>query len=151
MVRLSTLGAPLTVSLEPSATTSGQSSSGQLTVDEVITMQLGAGLTDRQLFQILKDLRAKFGRKCIESHLKETLIKRKTVFSDLFSKEIVTFEDSKGCPLFRPFVFCHDLDEFIDRILFLRDDENLNNEDKLGFDDGKGILKPTLSMYDPCS
>ena len=81
--------------------------------------------------------------------MKETLIKRKTVFSDLFSKEIVTFEDSKACSLSRPFVFCHDLDEFIARILFLRDDENLNNEDKLGFDDGKGILKLTLSLYDP--
>ena len=46
VVQLRSLGAPLTVSLENSATASGKTSCGQLTVAEVITMNMGAELTD---------------------------------------------------------------------------------------------------------
>jgi len=46
-------------------------------------------------------------------------------------------------------VFCHDTQEFIDRILLLRGDMDVNQEDKIGFDDGKQVLKLTLSVYDP--
>ena len=58
VVQLRSLGAPLTVSLENSATTSGKTSCGQPTVAEVITIQLGAVLTDRQLCLILRKFQA---------------------------------------------------------------------------------------------
>lgn len=144
-IKLSTLGTPLQVSIhsKPSG------SSEQLSAKDVIGMQLNAGLSDRQLFQVLKDIRIRFGRKSVEANIRNILVERKTIFSDLFSTENITFSDCKGNSISRPFVFCHSVKEFIERILFLRGDENPSNEDKLGFDDGKGILKLTLSVYDP--
>jgi len=112
-------------------------------------MQINASLSDRQLFQMLRDIRLKFGRQSIESYVKSILTERKSIFSDLFSKEIIHFNDSKDKPIPRPFVFCYDTQEFIDRILLLRGDMDVNEEDKIGFDDGKQVLKLTLSVYDP--
>jgi len=58
-------------------------------------MQMNAGLTDRQLSQVLKDLTIKFGRKSVEANIKPALINRKTLFSDMFTNEVVNFVDSK--------------------------------------------------------
>jgi len=57
-VQLSTLGAPLTVHFCQKES----SSSKQLSASEAIAMQINAGLSDRQLFKVLRDLRLKFGR-----------------------------------------------------------------------------------------
>lgn len=142
-VQLTTLGTPLLVAIESSHRNS------QLSVDDAISMQSNASLSDRQLFNILRDIRLKFGRKSVESDIRAILIKRKAVFSDLFTKEIINFKDSKGNSLQRPFVYCDDINEFVDRICLLRGKDINNMEDKVGFDDGKDVLKLTLSIYDP--
>lgn len=144
-VQLSTLGAPLTVHFCQKES----SSSKQLSASEAIAMQINAGLSDRQLFKVLRDLRLKFGRKVIEKEMQSVLVQRKTIFADLFSKEMVSFVDLNGKTVVKPLVFCNDISEFIDRVLFLRGDDDLSNEDKVGFDDGKSVLKLTLSVYDP--
>ena len=125
------------------------SSAPQLSVNEAIAIQINAGLSDRQLFIVLRDLRLKFGRKAIQSEVRSLLVERKTIFSDLFSKEMVTFVDSKGDSILRPFVYCNDISEFISRIRFLCGDDDMSTDDKVGFDDGKSVLKLTLSLYDP--
>jgi len=145
-VQLSTLGTPLTVHFGPKESAL---SSEQLSANEAIAMQINAGLSDRQLFKVLKDLRLKFGRKVIESQVQSILVERKTIFADLFSKEMVNFVDSHGKSMIRPFVFCNDISEFISRILFLRGDDDLSTVLKVGFDDGQSVLKLTLSVYDP--
>lgn len=147
-VQLQTFGTPLQVALPGKASTSSTSSS-QLSVEEVVAMQSKAGLSDRQLFQVLRDIRVKFGRHSIESNIRSTLIERKTVFSDLFEKEVVNFQDSQDKDIARPFVYCTDVNAFIDRVVLLRGSEGLLQEDKVGFDDGKDVLKLTLSIYDP--
>ena len=144
-VKLSTLGAPLTVHIgekQPSSTP-------QLSANEAIAMQINAGLSDSQLFKVLRDLRLKFGRKAIESNIQSILVERKTIFSDLFSKEMVSFVDSHGKSMLKPFVFCNDISEFVSRVLLLRGDDDMSTYDKVGFDDGKSVLKLTLSIYDP--
>jgi G:T-mismatch repair DNA endonuclease (very short patch repair protein) len=148
-VQLSTLGTPLKVSLPPKQAADSSSSHSQLSVEDVISMQSSTGLSDRQLFQVLRDIRLKFGRHSVESNIKATLISRKTVFSDLFVKETVDFVDAKNNKIARPFVFCKNVTEFLDRILLLRGTDGFLNEDKIGFDDGKEVLKLTLSIFDP--
>ena len=144
-VQLATLGTPLSVSVGAPK----QSSQSQLTANELISMQVNAGLSDRQLFCILRDLHLKFGRKCVESKVHAMLVERKTIFADLFTQEITQFQDNDQNSLERPFVYCHDTQEFIDRICLLRGNSAFCTEDKLGFDEGKGFLKLTLSVYDP--
>ena len=144
VVQLSTFGKPMQVAVnQPVPSTS------QLSADDVVAMQVNAGLSERQLFKTLRDIRLKFGRKSVERDIKLTLKQRKGIFSDLFSQEIVNFKDSKGNTLSRPFVYCNNTKEFLQRISLLRGDHSLVNEDKIGFDDGKNVLKLTLSIYDP--
>jgi hypothetical protein len=144
-VKLSTLGKPLCVSIEPKKC----ESQATLSATDVISMKVNANLSDRQLFQILRDFRLKFGRQSVESNVKSVLSQRKSIFKDLFSQETIEFKDSKDNPILRPFVFCHDTQEFIERILLLRGDTDVHHEDKIGFDDGKQILKLTLTVFDP--
>ena len=147
-IELATLGRPQKVSTDAAKPNSSENAS-QLSVDDILSMRNSANLTDRQLFSILRDIRLRFGRKSVESNVRCILVERKTIFSDLFSTEIINFRDSKGNILERPFVFCHDSQEFIDRICLLRGNSPYCTEDKIGFDDGKGVLKLTLSIYDP--
>ena len=58
------------------------SSNSQLSANDVLAIQADAGLTDRQLLQVLKNIRVKFGRHSVESNIKSTLAKRKTLFAD---------------------------------------------------------------------
>ena len=148
-VQLSTLGSPLEINIHAKKTSNQSKLEEKLTTEDLVGMQLNAGLSDRQLFTVLKDIQIKFGRKSVEANIRNILVQRKTVFSDLFSKENIDFLDSKGLSISRPFVYCNDTQEFIDRIMFLRGDDSPSNIDKLGFDDGKEILKLTLSVYDP--
>ena len=53
-------------------------SSKQLTADKAIAMQIGAGLSDRQLLKVLKALNYKFGRKIVESKVWPIVVERKT-------------------------------------------------------------------------
>ena len=117
LIKQSILCTPMTVN---HVSSSKVASDKQLSVADVISIQLRADLTDRQLFQILKDPRANFGRKTIHSHVKKTLMERKTSFSDLVTKEITMFENSKGDAVSRPFVFCHDLDQLIGSVVLDR-------------------------------
>ena len=139
-IQLSTLGTPLPVTIGDTET---HNNSSQLSAVDLVSMQTSASLSDQQLFNILRDIRFKFGRKVIESNIKSLLVQRKTIFSVLFSKEIISFRDSKGNSLDRPFVFCHDTQEIIDRIRLLRDNSTYCTEDNIGFDDGKEVLLGT--------
>ena len=80
IVQLSTLGKPLQVAVQPEK----QNSNSKLTANDVISMQINASLSDRQLFQMLRDIRLKSGRQSIESNVKSILTERKSIFSDLF-------------------------------------------------------------------
>jgi len=52
IVQLSTLGKPLQVAVRPEK----QNSNSKLAANDVISMQINASLSDRQLFQMLRDI-----------------------------------------------------------------------------------------------
>ena len=73
LIKRSIFCIPMTVN---HVSSSKVTSDKQLSVADVISMQLSAGLTDRQLFKFCKDLRSNLDRKAIQSHVKKTLIER---------------------------------------------------------------------------
>ena len=145
-IQLSTLGLPL-----PLACGSGEQKDSlpPLNANDVIAMKINAHMTLRQMFSILKDLRLKWGRCAVTSHLKDELKESRNYFEDLFTHENKKFEDKDGNEVIRPFIYCNDLTELIERICLLRDWHLTEVEINVGFDDGKHLLKQTLIIYNP--
>ena len=93
---------------------------GYLTADEISKIQVEARLSDRQTLSILKNLRLKWGWKCIVPHIQEAMRDRKGLFGRFFVQEITTFLDSNGREIRRPFVYCSDIFEFVQTLAEIR-------------------------------
>lgn len=106
-IQLSTLGSSMQVSFNSHAKTYSSASSSKLCANDVISMQVNARLRDRQLLKLLKDFRVKLGKYSVESNIRSLLVERKTVFADIFTKDMLGLKDSKGDDILRPFVSCN--------------------------------------------
>ena len=112
-------------------------------------MQIEANLSDNQVEKIVKNLRLKFGRKSVQSGLRETMVSDKTMFDPFFMADEIQFIDCDNNPLVRPFVYCSDIIGFVSELAQLRGFSVSDLSLKVGVDGGKGHLKMILTMYEP--
>ena len=117
-----------------------------LTKEEITTMMKELDLSDRKMKNFLRFLRVKWGRQIVDSYIREEMGKSKGIFAEYFSTEIVTFTDSDGGELERPFTWCHNIGGFLETLAYLRGENWTESLPKFGFDSGKGHLRMTLSL-----
>lgn len=90
---------------------------------------------------MLKDLRIKFGRNAVESHVRNELKTGKLMFASYFTAETTYFFTSDEDIFQRPFVYCSDIEGLIMLLAFLRDQEPEELARKIGVDNGQGHLQ----------
>ena len=78
--------------------------------------------------------------------MKEVLNEKSNIFADIFSCDTRKFESSDGEIFSRPFVYCTDITELIDRLSLIRGWHITETELLCGFDDGQKMLKQTLTV-----
>ena len=127
----------------------GDSRSEPITAQEAKIIQTEAGLSDRQVGKVFKNLRLKFGHKIIESGVREALIADKAMFDKYFSADLVQFKENDGSFMTRPVVYCSSITDFAYKLMELRSLEPGDVKLKVGLDKGRGHLKMVLSMYNP--
>ena len=117
-----------------------------LTEAEVIDIIKDNNLSDKQLLNICKFLRNKWGRGIITPNISLKLIKRKSILDQFFcerqldSKTELYFKSKRGKILSRSVTYCHDLPGLI---AFKKLLENVEDtiENVIGVDDGKQVMK----------
>ena len=112
-------------------------------------IQKDARLSDSQMGKVFKNLRLQFGRKVVESGMRETLTKEKQKFDQFFSADLINFKENDGSPISMPVVFCSNIVGFVNELMELRRMEPGDMKLKVGLDKGRGHLKMILSMYNP--
>ena len=113
-------------------------------------MQSDLNLSDRQAIGVGRYTRHfNRNRNIIEKGFQKSLPADKKIFDDFFTCRFEIFENKKGEEISKPFVFCHDLDGFIEKICEYRNIHKFETKYKLGIDKGKKRLKVTLTMYEP--
>ena len=69
----------------------------------------------------MRNFRLKFGRDIVDPYVREAVIERKEVFSDIFSSELVEdFEGKEGKKIKRWVTYCNNVPEFLQRVAKLR-------------------------------
>ena len=144
-LRLSTGGRPMVVTLGRSCGDGANPISAQ----QAKVIQTDVGLSDKQMGKMFKNLRLQFGRKIVESGLRETLSHEKAKLDQFFSADLIQFKDNDGNPMQRPVVFCSNTVDFIRELMDLRQMDPGDFKLKVGLDKGRGHLKMILSMYNP--
>lgn len=124
-----------------------------LSVSDLTHIQDDLNLSDRQLFQLSKDIRyACESRTVIESGLKEKISSSTHQLDDLFTVENLDFvslaRDEVVDRSSKPIVFCKDADELVDRIVRKRNLDRDNLLIRVGIDGGGGFLKIGLSVFE---
>ena len=92
----------------------------QITSDELITIKSNGNFSDKKLLYLLRNLRLKWGRKVIESNVRQILISRKKLFKDLFTLERTKFNHLWIDDEIQYFVYCNNMQAFIEHVCFLR-------------------------------
>ena len=144
-LRLSSGGRPLVVTLGKP----GGDVAEPISAQQAKVIQNDAGLSDNQIGKVFKNLRLQFGRKIIESGVRETLIEEKALFDHFFSADLIQFKDSDGNPMVKPVVFCSKIVEFVGVLMEMRGLDPGNVKLKVGLDKGRDHLKMILSLYNP--
>ena len=119
-----------------------------LTEAEVIELIKDNNLSDRQVLNICKFLRQKWGKEVITPNISKKLIKRKTILHQFFTETRLDkttqlhFQTKNKAILSRSVTYCHDLPGLI---AFKKLVENLDDDNEVmnvvGINDGKDILK----------
>ena len=104
-----------------------------LSEDEIITLLKNSNCSDRQVLQILNDLKKKWGRKIVTPNIRKLLTERKTILDQFFDVEIVMFFDKDGVQKEANVTFCNDVVQFIEFVCLHR-----GVEIEIGLDEGKG-------------
>ena len=120
-----------------------------ISTKDVKSIQTEAGLSDRQVCKVLKNLRLKFGRKIIEPGIREDLIAEKTMFDKFFTADLLKFQDSDGSLMLKPAVYCSNIIDFVSELMQHRGLDPGDVKLKVGLDKGRGHLKMVLSLYNP--
>ncbi len=116
-----------------------------LTVDEIVKIIINANLSDRQVYKVLDVIKAKWGTDITVPNIKEALAMRKKGLLEFFSYSKETFESKNG-PINRTITICHNIEGFIISVSTQRGYCWQDMDYIIGVDDGKGILKITLTM-----
>ena len=144
-LRLSTGGRPMVVTLGRHCGDGAK----PISAHQAKVIQNDVGLSDKQMGKVFKNLRLQFGRKIVESGLRETLSHEKAKLDQFFSADLIQFKDNDGNPMQRPVVFCSNTVDFIRELMDLREMDSGDFKLKIGLDKGRGHLKMILSMYNP--
>ncbi len=139
-LRLKTLGRPMSVKVDAK-----KEAPRILSTDDAIKMKVETELSDRQLFAVLRCLRAPFGKSSIKKRIKSTLQDRKNIFESLFEVKKGPMESSGGAITPHSVVYRRDADLFINRIAALRCKAVSDFRVKFGIDYGQSFQ----SYYDP--
>ena len=144
-LRLSTGGRPMVVNLGRSCGDGPK----PISAHQAKVIQNDVGLSDNQMGKVFKNLRLQFGRKIVESGVRETLGHEKAKLDTFFSADLIQFKDNDGNLMQRPVVFCSNTVDFIRELMELREMDGGDFKLKVGLDKGRGHLKMILSMYNP--
>ena len=120
-----------------------------ISAQQAKVIQKDARLSDSQMGKVFKNLRLQFGRKVVESGMRETPTKEKQKFDQFFSADLIKFKDNDGSLISMPAVFCSNIVGFVNELMELRRMEPGDMKLKVGLDKGRGHLKMILSMYNP--
>ena len=119
-----------------------------LTEEEVIELIKDNNLSDRQVVNICKFLKEKWGQETITPNISRKLTKRKSILDQFFTfkkldaKSKYCFKTKNGKSISRSVTYCHDLPGLIAWKKLMEnidDDQEIMNV--IGVDDGKKILK----------
>ena len=119
-----------------------------LSHEEVITMATNAHLTGSQTSSVMADMRAKFGRSIVESHLKPAITLHNDRLAKFFRCEVLLFSGKDDTPLRRATLYCIDTSAFLTYIAEKRGKVLEDLTVVLGGDSGQGFLKLTSSLVD---
>ena len=128
----------------------------RFTCKDLVKIQTDIQLSDNNLVSFVSQIRATFGRKSVEPHLKEYLVELNSYLKPYFTSSTITMEyneslDDKSKKLVhveRPVYYCKDVDVFVKLLINYR---SLNPHEtlvKIGLDGGGGSLKITLNIID---
>ena len=104
---------------------------------EVKSTQTEAGLSDKQVCKVLKNLRLKFGRKIVEPRIREALVAEKTMFDKFFTADLLQFQDSDGSLMLKPAVYCSNIVDFVSELMQQRGLDPGDVKLKIGLDKGE--------------
>ena len=120
-----------------------------LTEDNVIEIIQDNNLSDRQILNICKYIRQKWGRNIISPNIKGKLVDRKGILDQFFSRTTLDANSTlhflsrkQNKPLSRSVTYCHDLPGLIAYKKIVEGyDDSIDVINVIGVDEGKSILK----------
>ncbi len=136
-LHLKTLGRPMSVKVDAK-----QKAPRIFSAEDAIKMKLEA---DRQLFAILRCIRATFGKSSVQKGIKSALHDRQNIFE----VKKIPMESYGGAITPHSVIYCVDVDLFINRITALRPNTANDFTVKFGIDYGQSFLKVTMTLATP--
>ena len=119
-----------------------------LSHEEVIVMATNAHLTGTQTVSVMADIRNKFGRKVVESHLKPALTLHNNKLAGFFKTEVTIFTGKDNTPVERAVLYCPDSKAFLSHVAELRGQVLEEINVLVGGDSGQGFFKLASSLIE---